>query len=99
MGLPAKLHKYFWDTDPSKLSKDACASFVIERILDIGDQYAVRWMMKTYSKRVIVSVLDTSRRISHKSWHFWKLIFSRSNTFPSCTPKSSAKRRQKAWKY
>ena len=42
--LPQFLKKYFWDVDFSKLDKEMYASFIIERILEEGDEKAAEWM-------------------------------------------------------
>jgi len=42
--LPQFPKKYFWDVDFSKLDKETHASFIIERILEEGDEKAARWM-------------------------------------------------------
>jgi len=40
--LPEFLKKYFWDVDFSKLDKEAYSQFIIERILEYGDQKAIK---------------------------------------------------------
>ena len=98
-GIPDSLKPYFWDTDIKKLSLTKHATYIIERILEWGNLDAVKWLRGIYPEKMFLEVLDTSRSISHKSWHFWKLILSDSNTSISCTRKSLGRRRETAWKY
>lgn len=97
--LPLFLKKYFWDTDMAKLSPTKHATYIIERILEWGDMEAVKWLREEYPERTIVAVLDHSRRISDRSWNFWKLIFSHNNFLSPCIRRSSKKTQEKIWKY
>lgn len=97
--VPENLKRYFWDTDIKKLSLTRHAIYIIERILEWGDLEAVKWLRRTYSEKMIVEVLNHSRRISDKSANFWKVIFSHHNALPICTQKSWGKQQEKIWKY
>lgn len=97
--IPDSLNRYFWDTDVKKLSLTRHATYIIERILEWGDLEAVQWLRRVYSEKMIVGVLDHSRRISDKSVNFWKVIFSPNNALPICTQTSWAKQQEKIWKY
>ncbi len=97
--IPLFLKKYFWDTDMSKLSLTKHATYIIERILEFGDKNAVTWLRETFSERMIISVLNQTRRISDRSRNFWKLIFSHHNFLPSCIRRSSKKTQEKIWNY
>ncbi len=97
--IPPFLKKYFWDTDMAKLSLTKHATYIIERILEFGDREAVTWLRKVFPERMIVSVLGSSRRISDRSWNFWKLIFSHHNFVSSCTRRFSKKTQEKIWNY
>lgn len=97
--IPVSLKRYFWDTDPGKLSLTRHSTYIIERILEWGDPQAVRWLRGHYSKEELLRVLDKSRTISHRSWHFWKAMFVHSNKPISCTRKFSGMRQETAWKY
>ena len=97
--IPLFLKKYFWDTDISKLSLTKHATYIIERILEWGNLEAVRWLRERYTNKELLSVLEVSRSISHKSWHFWKLILLPSNKHIPCTRKFSDERQKKVWQY
>ena len=40
----------FWDTDPKKIDKEKNARYIIERILDLGNDKEVKWMWDYYDK-------------------------------------------------
>lgn len=96
--IPKDLRAYFWDTDPRKLSLTRHATWIIERILEWGNPEAVRWLRQQYSDRELMRVLDKSRSISHKSWHFWKIIFTKNHNPSPCTQKHWAQRQNTAWR-
>ncbi len=66
--------KYFWDTDATALDISIHKRYIIERILDMGDEQAVSWLRQTFSKYDILDVLNKSKRLSEKSRNFWKLV-------------------------
>ena len=47
--LPSFLQKYFWDVDFSKVDKKTHSQFIVERILEFGDQKSVKWMINNFS--------------------------------------------------
>ena len=66
----------FWDADPKSIDPKRHARYIIERILDFGDEKEVRWMARTYSRRLIQDTIDRSRVIHEKSRSLWKLVFA-----------------------
>ncbi len=73
--LDVKLKKYFWDVDFDALDVEKNTKYILERILDLGDEKAVRWMQKTFSKKDIQNAFKNNRKISKKSLNFWNLVF------------------------
>lgn len=71
------MKKYFRDTDFDELDIKKHKKYILERILDIGNNQAVDWMQKNFSKDEILEVLKSSRRISKKSLNFWNLVLNR----------------------
>ncbi|MEK7596012.1 MAG: hypothetical protein AAB564_00455 [Patescibacteria group bacterium] len=69
------LKKYFWDTDFNSLDINKNKKYVLERILDMGDNKSVRWMKNNFSKKDILETLKNNRKISKKSLNFWNLFF------------------------
>jgi len=68
------LKPLFWDADWSKIDLEKHKTYVIERVLELGDPDAVRWLFSVYSDAEIKSVLETSRNISTKSVNYWTII-------------------------
>lgn len=61
----------FWDVDPKTIDPKKHAKYIIERVLDFGDVKEIEWMWKTYSKRLIKSVVKDIRAILPSSKKFW----------------------------
>jgi len=66
----------FWDVDPTKIDLEKNARYVIERILDFGDQYELSWMAHYYPESLIKDVVKQSRALLDKSRNFWSLVYS-----------------------
>lgn len=73
--LPEEFYPFFWDVQPEKLDVQRNASFIIERLLEIGDDAAIRWVLASYPMETIEGVVRDSRRLSKKTVRFWQLIF------------------------
>ncbi len=97
--LPYFLKRYFWDVDFSKLQKNSYPQFIIERILEYGDEKAVRWLRSNFDSGEIKKVLYNSKNISRKSANFWQLIFNIDKDKILCLQKSFREKRRLIWKY
>lgn len=64
----------FWDADPKTINPQKHAYYIVERILDFGNDEEVRWMWRTYPVRFIRRVAATSRVLQPKSRSFWVLM-------------------------
>jgi hypothetical protein len=64
----------FWDTDSSRLDLQQNKEYIIERVLELGDENAVSWLVSCYRRSEIKKVLAASRRISRKSANYWSLV-------------------------
>lgn len=73
--LPKDLYPLFWDINPETLDVQKYPKFVVERIIDIGDEAATSWMRKTYPKEKIVEIIKSSRKLSEKTANFWATIY------------------------
>ncbi|MEK7169578.1 MAG: hypothetical protein AAB377_02970 [Patescibacteria group bacterium] len=71
------MEKYFWDTNPDKLDFKTNKKYIIERILEMGDEEAVRRLFGIFSKKDILEVVGNNRRISPKSANYWRLLLTR----------------------
>ncbi len=59
----------FWDVESVDAQKNG--KFVIERILNFGDEDDFRWALKFYGKDKIAETVLTSRNLNKKSLAFW----------------------------
>jgi hypothetical protein len=75
MKLPTFLEKYFWDTDLKDLDPTKHSFFIISRLLEFGDEKAISWLFKNFSKKAIKNSLKKAK-ISPKSLNFWCLFFN-----------------------
>ena len=66
----------FWDVDPKTIDPEKHAVYIIERILDFGNDDEVRWMWQYYPKELLKKVVRTSRVLQPKSRVFWDLMLA-----------------------
>lgn len=67
----------FWDTDPTVLDVQKNSKYIVERILDFGNDTEVRWLFKQYPLGLIKEVVFAPRNQLHKkSKALWTLLFS-----------------------
>lgn len=67
----------FWDVDPKTIDPKKHAQYIIERILDFGDDKEVRWMWKTYPSRLIKKTVNKSRVLMPETKNLWTLLLQR----------------------
>ena len=97
--FPTFLKNYFWDVDFPKLNKKIHSRFIIERILEYGDEKALGWMGKNFDLKEIKNVLYNSKNLSRKSVNFWQFIFSLNKNKILCLKKSFQKKQKLIWKH
>ncbi|MBA7497463.1 hypothetical protein ES704_00191 [subsurface metagenome] len=97
--LPQFLKKYFWDVNLSKLNEEIYTSFIVERILEEGDEKATRWMRDNFDLEQIKNVLYNSKNLSPRSANYWQLIFNLKREKILCLRKSFQKKQRLIWKY
>lgn len=61
----------FWDTDPKKIDFQKNARYVIERVLEYGEDKEVTWLWHTYPRSVLRKVVLTSRGLHPKTRALW----------------------------
>ncbi len=71
--IPEELSRFFWDSDPRDLDPRRNAAYIMERLLEFGDDKAVRWLFRNYTRDEIAAILERSRSLSAKSRSFWRL--------------------------
>lgn len=65
----------FWDVDPKTIDSEKHAKYIIERILDLGDEKEVSWMSHRYPVSLIRDIVRHSRVLHDKSRALWALVF------------------------
>lgn len=83
--LPEALRPFFWDADFQKLSVKGNPYSIISRLLELGDETAIEFLLKVYTRDEIISALRISRSLSRRSRVFWAMFFDVDDE--SCTPK------------
>jgi hypothetical protein len=66
----------FWDADPKSIDLRRHARYIIERILDYGDERELRWLVSYYPRRLIKDTVARSCVLHAKSRSLWKLVFA-----------------------
>ena len=65
----------FWDVDPKTIDPKKHAKYIIERVLDFGNDREVKWLVHYYSPRLMKKVVQESRVLDPKSRSLWSLIW------------------------
>lgn len=73
--IPRHLRALFWDVNVDTFIPTAYPDYTIARILELGDEDAVKWLKEAFSEPDIKRVIATERRLSRKSANFWALIY------------------------
>jgi len=71
--VSSEIRRFFWDVDPAGLDPKRHKAYIIERLLEFGDEKAVRWLFEQYPRDDVAAVLESSRSLSNKSRNFWRL--------------------------
>ena len=96
---PKFLKQYFWDIDFEKLDIKTHSRDVLRRLLEHGNDKAVKWMKKNFTRNDISWVLGNLRGISARSANFWALIFEIDRKNILCLRESSLITRNTHWPY
>jgi hypothetical protein len=64
----------FWDTNPRNIDAEKNAQYVIERVLDFGNDEEVRWLYHFYDKSLLKSVVAKSRSLMPETKNLWTLL-------------------------
>lgn len=61
----------FWDCDPRAVDLRTHRRFVVERVMEYGDDEAIRWLLRTYTGEELSDTLRQSRNLSPKTATCW----------------------------
>lgn len=64
----------FWDVNPRKIDAKRNAQYIIERILDFGNDKEVKWLYYFYNKPLIKKVVAKSRSLRPETKNLWMLL-------------------------
>lgn len=74
MRIPDHLKPFFWDVNCEDVSVCSSPRFVMSRLMEHGDELAVRFLLRTFSREELRATLRTSRSISRRSRKFWAIL-------------------------
>lgn len=64
----------FWDTNPDKIDTKKNAQYIIERVLDLGNDKEVKWLYHFYDKPLLKNVIFKSRSLRPRTKNLWTLL-------------------------
>ncbi len=64
----------FWDVNPKIIDAKKNAQYVIERILDFGNDEEVKWLYHFYDKSLLKNVVAKSRSLMPETKNLWMLL-------------------------
>ena len=64
----------FWDTNPDKIDIQKNAQYIIERVLDLGNDTEVSWLWQTYDRVLLKNVVAKSRSLRPSAKTLWTLL-------------------------
>jgi hypothetical protein len=73
--IPQNLRSLFWDINLQSFDPASYPNYTIARILEYGDEMAVRWLRQTFTEEAIKQVISNERRLSPRSANFWALVY------------------------
>jgi hypothetical protein len=97
--LPRFLKKYFWDVEFEKIDFDNRKMYILKRILEYGDEKAVRWMRRSFEEGEIKNALCNFRGYSQKSANFWAFILGIKKEDVKCLSRSFRETQKQFWPY
>lgn len=73
--LPEGVQKYFWGDDLGELSWEKHKDYIVQNLLNKGDEKAVAWLLGLMSRDELRGLLP-SLKLEPKSANFWKVYLS-----------------------
>ena len=64
----------FWDTKSENIDKDKNKRYIIERVLEFGDDKEVKMIFREYDRDDIFNVAHNSRSLSPKTRALWTRV-------------------------
>ena len=73
--IPSAFSPFFWDVHVHELDKDRHRIFIIERLLNEGDQHTLRWLLEVYTDGELRQAVMTARGLNRKATRYWQHYF------------------------
>lgn len=64
----------FWDVDPKTINPKKHARYIIERIMDFGNDREARWMFLAYPRLFLHKIAKKSRVLHPQSKVLWEAL-------------------------
>ncbi|MFA6404408.1 MAG: hypothetical protein WCW03_00140 [Candidatus Paceibacterota bacterium] len=64
----------FWDTNPEWIDTKKNAQYIIERVLDFGNDEEVRWLRNFYNRSFMQKIVAKSRSLMPETKNLWMLL-------------------------
>jgi len=64
----------FWDVNPNNIDAEKNAQYIIERVLDFGNDKEVKWLYHFYDKKLLKNVVAKSRSLMPETKKLWTLL-------------------------
>ncbi len=74
-GIPEEFRCFFWDTDIEKIDLIVNKFYIIEKLINEGNEKTLAWLFNTYSREEIKEVICNSRRLTLKAAYCWQNYF------------------------
>ena len=93
-----KKQSLFWDVDLGQLNPQLHKTFIIKRVLQVGDIDDLSWAIRFYGKEFLRDIFCKSfDQFDVKSQNYWQLYFNLLDQ-SLCIPKQSMRRQSVFWK-
>ena len=73
--IPPQAKKYFWGDDVSQLNWEDHKEYIVQTLLNKGDEESVTWLLKKADPSQLKKMLPQIK-LDQKSLNFWKLYLS-----------------------
>lgn len=74
-GLPKAVAVLLWDVDLATLDLEKHKAFIVERVLNMGDEVALKWIWQKYGRDVVYDTVTNSRKLTLKTARCWQNYF------------------------
>ena len=75
ISIPNYITKYFWGDDLKDLNIEKNKQYIIQTLLERGDQKALKWLFSVMDTSTIKQLLP-SLKLSKKSGNFWEFYLA-----------------------